>query len=128
MKSLTVWFGLIMLSGWLVLPVLAQDDPKPAPQSPQSAKMTCCSTQPQCGQTQSGPIPGRGCPLCTHCRHLLRCLFVLVAVINVLLAFWVYTDIRKRGEGHGIFIILALLAGIPATILYALVRIGDKRA
>jgi len=45
-----------------------------------------------------------------------------------MLAVWVYTDIRKRGEGHGIFIVLALLGGIPATVLYALVRIGDKKS
>ena len=49
------------------------------------------------------------------------------AIIHVMLAVWVFTDIRKRGEGHGIFIVLALLAGIPATILYALVRIGDAK-
>jgi hypothetical protein len=36
-------------------------------------------------------------------------------------------DIRKLGQGNGIFIILALLAGFPAAILYALVRIGDKK-
>jgi hypothetical protein len=58
---------------------------------------------------------------------LLR-LFLLVAfVFNILIAIWIFTDIRKRGEGSGIFIVLALLAGIPAAIIYALVRIGDKR-
>jgi hypothetical protein len=52
----------------------------------------------------------------------------LLAVIHVMVAVWVYTDIRKRGEGNGIFIVLALLGGIPATILYALVRIGDRKS
>jgi hypothetical protein len=52
---------------------------------------------------------------------------IWLAVIHVLLASWVFTDIRKRGEGHGIFVVLALLAGIPGTILYALVRIGDAK-
>jgi len=47
---------------------------------------------------------------------------------NVLVASWIFTDIRKRGEGPGIFVALALLAGIPAAIIYALVRIGDKVA
>ena len=65
--------------------------------------------------------------MCPACRCLLRCVLSILAVIHVLLAVWVYTDIRKRGEGHGIFIVLALLGGIPATILYALVRIGDKK-
>ena len=46
----------------------------------------------------------------------------------ILLAIWICTDIRKRGEGSGIFIALALLAGVPAAIIYTLVRIGDKKA
>jgi hypothetical protein len=44
------------------------------------------------------------------------------------LASWIFTDIRKSGQGHGIFIVLALLAGFPTAILYALVRIGDKKS
>jgi hypothetical protein len=55
-------------------------------------------------------------------------LCLLVAFIfNILLAIWIFTDIRKRGEGSGVFIALALLAGIPAAIIYAIVRIGDKK-
>ena len=55
-------------------------------------------------------------------------LFLLVAfVFNILVAVWIYTDIRKRGEGPGIFIALALLAGVPAAIIYAIVRIGDRK-
>jgi len=60
-------------------------------------------------------------------RCLLGCLLLAGIVINILLATWIYTDIRKRGEGSGIFIALALVAGIPAAIIYALVRIGDKK-
>jgi hypothetical protein len=48
-------------------------------------------------------------------------------VINILVAIWIYTDIRKRVEGSGFFIVLALLAGIPAAIVYALVRLSDKK-
>jgi hypothetical protein len=58
---------------------------------------------------------------------IFRSLLVLWLVCNVLLASWVFTDIRKLGQGHGIFVALALLAGFPAAILYALVRIGDKK-
>lgn len=49
-------------------------------------------------------------------------------VANILLAVWIYSDIRRRGEGPGIFIALALVAGIPAAIIYSLVRIADKKA
>jgi hypothetical protein len=45
---------------------------------------------------------------------------------NVLLAIWIFMDIRKRGEGSGIFVVLALVAGIPAAIIYSLTRIGDR--
>jgi hypothetical protein len=59
---------------------------------------------------------------------LARFLALVCMVCNVLLAIWIFTDIRKRGEGSGIFVVLALVAGVPAAIVYALVRIGDKAA
>ncbi len=59
---------------------------------------------------------------------LARFLALVCMVCNVLLAIWIFTDIRKRGEGSGIFVALALVAGVPAAIVYALVRIGDKAA
>jgi hypothetical protein len=59
---------------------------------------------------------------------IFRALLVVWMVCNVLLASWIFTDIRKLGQGHGIFIALALLAGFPAAILYAVVRIGDKKS
>ena len=58
---------------------------------------------------------------------IFRTLVLVWLVCNVLLASWIYTDIRKLGQGNGVFIALALLAGFPAAILYALVRIGDKK-
>lgn len=74
-----------------------------------------------CGPERRCPIPPR-----YRCCFLTG-LLVWVALIHTLLASWVFTDIRKRGDGHGIFVVLALLAGIPGTILYALVRIGDAK-
>ncbi|HVM62360.1 MAG TPA: hypothetical protein VMV72_15985 [Verrucomicrobiae bacterium] len=59
---------------------------------------------------------------------VLKGVLLVWAVCNILLASWIYTDIRKLGQGHGIFVALALLAGFPAAILYAVVRIGDKKA
>lgn len=86
---------------------------------------------------QRGPAqcqsPARG-PACglRHGHHhplcgLLCWIAFCIVVCNILLAMWVFTDIRKRGEGSGIFIVLALLIGIPAVVVYALVRIGDKK-
>jgi hypothetical protein len=59
---------------------------------------------------------------------IIRAIVLVWLVCNVLLAAWIFTDIRKQGQGHGIFIALALLAGFPAAILYAVVRIGDKKS
>ena len=58
---------------------------------------------------------------------LIRFCCLVAFIFNILIAIWIFTDIRKRGEGSGIFIVLALLAGVPAAIIYALVRIGDRR-
>lgn len=60
-------------------------------------------------------------------HDLLGLLFLIGILCNILLAIWIFTDIRKRGEGSGLFIALALVAGIPAAIIYSLVRIGDKK-
>jgi ABC-type maltose transport system permease subunit len=57
---------------------------------------------------------------------MLRLIILVWIACNILLAIWIYTDIRKRGEGSGIFVALALLAGIPVAIIYSLVRIADK--
>ena len=61
-----------------------------------------------------------------RCCPILCVALTLLAVIHIMLATWVFTDIRKRGEGSGLFIVLALIAGIPGTIVYALVRLGDR--
>ncbi|MCX7825957.1 MAG: hypothetical protein N2689_10415 [Verrucomicrobiae bacterium] len=87
--------------------------PPPAPQPTPPA--------PPAGPPCPPPVKGCPCPL-------LGGLLVFFAIINILIAVWIYTDIRKRGEGHGIFVALALLAGIPTGIIYAIVRIGDKKS
>jgi len=61
-------------------------------------------------------------------HDFLGLLFLIGLICNILLAIWIYTDIRKRNEGSGIFVALALVAGIPAAIIYALTRIGDRKA
>ena len=98
---------------------------------------------------QPGPLPGLGrlpqpepglasavpaTPPAEMAQHAWRkiadmvklCCFVGF-IFNILVAIWIFSDIRKRGEGSGIFIALALLAGNPTAIIYAIVRIGDKK-
>ncbi|HOX59152.1 MAG TPA: hypothetical protein P5205_18365 [Candidatus Paceibacterota bacterium] len=64
---------------------------------------------------------------CKDIAGLVKLCLLVGFIFNILLAIWIFTDIRKRGEGSGIFIGLALLAGIPAAIIYSLVRISDKK-
>ena len=71
--------------------------------------------------------PAQGAKAHEGIAGLIRFCLLVAFIFNILIAIWIFTDIRKRGEGSGIFIVLALLAGIPAAIIYALVRIGDKR-
>ena len=44
---------------------------------------------------------------------------------HVLLAFWVLSD--ATGNRKWLFAVLTLAAGMPAAILYALVRLGDQK-
>jgi hypothetical protein len=51
---------------------------------------------------------------------LLACL-----VVHILVAVWIYQDIRHRNTGSGIWIVLGLLGGLLAALVYAIVRLGD---
>lgn len=80
----------------------------------------------------AGPHPGLPGPGAGQALHdlggMVRLMFLVWILCNILLAVWIFTDIRRRGEGSGIFIVLALMAGIPAAIIYSLVRISDRMA
>ncbi|MHC5082518.1 MAG: hypothetical protein ACYTET_01065 [Planctomycetota bacterium] len=54
-------------------------------------------------------------------------LILLCVVVHILVAVWVYQDIRTRGAGAGIWIVIALLAGLPGVLVYAVVRLGDMK-
>ncbi|MCX6899492.1 MAG: hypothetical protein NT105_12415 [Verrucomicrobia bacterium] len=101
-------------------PGLNRPDIKPA-----AGPCATCPLAPQPKAAQA--VMGPKCPL-KPCPYFWVALLGLAATINILLAVWIFTDIRKRGEGHGIFVALALVAGIPTAIIYALVRIGDKKS
>ena len=105
-----------------------------------SAQMEHQGMMPQPGHDAMRPeLPPAGAPPSTsqhpQAAKLVKCLqdtlvllFLIGVLCNILLATWIFTDIRKRGEGSGIFIALALVAGIPAAVIYTLTRIGDKKA
>ena len=109
---------------------------QPAPLGPQTGAAGVPMPQPA-DQLQPLPAPGsppQPAPLSPVANaihklgELIRLCLLVGLAFNILLAVWIYGDIRKRGEGSGIFVVLAVLAGVPAAIIYALVRLGDKKA
>mgnify|MGYP001152958670 CR=1 FL=1 len=61
------------------------------------------------------------------CEGALGFLFLLCAVVHILVAVWVYTDIRQLNRGSGIWIVIALLTGLLGALVYAVVRLGNGR-
>jgi hypothetical protein len=57
----------------------------------------------------------------------LHPLLLLVLVVHILCAVWVYQDIRRRAGGSGIWIVIALLTGLLGTLVYAVVRLGENQ-
>ena len=54
-------------------------------------------------------------------------LVLLCLVVHILVAIWVFQDIRKCGSGSGIWIVIALIAGLLGALVYAVVRLGDVK-
>ena len=70
-------------------------------------------------------------PACfRHCRKCVMLPFLVLGVcfvVHILLAIWVFQDIRKRNAGSGIWIVIALLTGLLGTLVYAIVRLGNAK-
>ena len=58
-------------------------------------------------------------------RPICGLLMVMCVVVHILVAIWVFQDIRTRGTGSGIWIVIALIAGLLGALVYAVVRLGD---
>jgi hypothetical protein len=54
-------------------------------------------------------------------------ILAICCIVNILVAIWVYQDIRKRNAGSGLWIVIALLTGLLGALVYAVVRLGDNR-
>lgn len=60
-------------------------------------------------------------------KHCMRPLLLICFIVHILLAVWVYKDMRERKSGSGIWIVVALLTGLLGALVYAVVRLGDTR-
>lgn len=62
-----------------------------------------------------------------HCKGGMAPFILVCIIVHLLVAIWVYKDIRERNSGSGIWIVVALLAGLFGVLAYAIVRLGDIR-
>jgi len=62
-----------------------------------------------------------------NCGEKMVPLVIICLVVNILLAVWVFQDIRRRNCGSGIWIVIVLLAGLLGVLPYTIVRLGDSR-
>lgn len=62
-----------------------------------------------------------------ECEGGLGLLLLICGIVHILVAIWVYMDIRQLNRGSGIWIVIALLAGLLGALVYAVVRIGDSK-
>jgi len=63
-----------------------------------------------------------------HAMAILRVAYWTMIVAHVLFALVVLLDIRKRGEGNMLFVLLTLLTGACGALVYGVFRVGDKKA
>ena len=52
-------------------------------------------------------------------------MWLVCMITHVLMALWVYQDVRKKDNGNGIWIVITLLVGFFGSAVYALIRLGD---
>ena len=52
-------------------------------------------------------------------------LILICGIVHILMAVWVYKDVRKKNKGNGIWIPITLLVGFFGASVYALIRMGD---
>lgn len=85
------------------------------------------------GSSAEESIQNKACAVCRenwarrHHEGKVAPFLLFCAVIHVMMAVWVYGDIRRRGAGSGIWIAITLLTGLLGCLVYAIVRIGDMR-
>ena len=126
MKSYTWWLCLAVAVAGLALAGTARAQGAPEAANGQQEQAVPKQTptglqQPPIRVTMSPAMEG----VFWHALRVTKLSLLVILACHILLAVWVFLDIRKRGEGNGIFIALALLAGFCGAILYALVRLAD---
>jgi hypothetical protein len=53
--------------------------------------------------------------------------WLICLVVHILVAIWIYGDLRQRNVSGGVWIVIGLLTGLLGALVYAIVRLGDIR-
>ena len=100
-----------------------QDAPKRMMRKPGGApqKLKSCH-----GKSRSG------CSMSSGKRHhpmkiICPLMLLLIMIVHILLAVWVYKDIRKKNSESGVWIVIALITGLLGTAVYAIVRLENTK-
>ena len=51
--------------------------------------------------------------------------WLVCLVVHILVAVWIYGDLRQRNVSGGVWIVIGLLTGLLGALVYAIVRLGD---
>jgi len=58
-------------------------------------------------------------------KHKPCPILLVILLVHILTAVWVYQDIQRRSHQSGLWVVIALLAGLLGALVYAVVRLGD---
>ena len=53
--------------------------------------------------------------------------WLICLVVHILVAVWIYGDLRQRNVSGGVWIVIGILTGLLGGLVYAVVRLGDVR-
>ena len=80
-----------------------------------------------CGAGKCGRGPEGNGECREKCEDMAETVGLVLIIVHILLAAWIFQDIRKRNAGSGLWIVITLLIGFFGAVLYMLSRIGDSQ-
>lgn len=112
------------------------NDPKARPAFPAEKRTLGFDERPLAAGPMRPIPPGRPPFVCPPMRggpDAARCpafcplgILAVIALVHLLLAWWVSDDIRRRKTGSRVWTVIVLITGLFGAGVYALVRLGDR--
>lgn len=112
------------------------NEPKARPAFPAEKRTLAFDERPLAAGPMCPIPPGRSplvCPPLRGGQDASRCptfcplgILAVIALVHLLLAWWVSDDIRRRKMGSRVWTVIVLITGLFGAGVYALVRLGDR--